>query len=113
MIQNIETFFIHTIAFTPKAFTIYHTHWIGGRTIHATIALSGVSQGTTPERAGTVGTSIKRWGLFTSPGHQIEVDPPPTPERNEIRIPACTFITFGMTCELAEGIAVGTIYYFS
>ena len=113
MIQNIETFFIHTIAFGPTPFTIYHTHWIGGRTIHATIALSGVSQGATRDHAGSVGAHIKRWGLFTSPGHEVEVDPPPSPERNEIRIPACTFITFGVTAELADGIAVGTIYYFS
>ena len=113
MIQSIETFYMHTIAYTPKVFVIYHTHWVGGRSIHATIALSGVSQGATPQGAGSVGAYIKRWGRYDSPGHEIQVDPTPTPERNEIWIPACTFITFGLSAEMAEGYAVGTVYYLS
>jgi hypothetical protein len=45
VIKTVESFFIHTFTRSAKAFTIYHTVWIGGQTIHATIALSGISQG--------------------------------------------------------------------
>lgn len=114
VIQTVESFYIHTIAFTATPFTIYYTVQIGGQNIHATITLSGVSQGAiSSQAAGSVGASIKRWGHFVAPGDEQDVDPPPNPERNEIRIDGCTFITFELTAQMAEGIAVGTIYYFA
>lgn len=114
VIQSIDTFYIHTIAPTATPFTIYHTEQLNGQNILVTMALSGVSQGVvSSQEAGSVGASIKRWGQFIAPGDEQDVDPPPNPERNAVTIYGCTFITFELTAQMAEGIAVVTIYYFS
>lgn len=113
VIQTVETFFIHTIAYTAAPYSIYHTVFVGGQKIHAAIALSGVSQGATAQGAGSVSAFIKRWGHFTSPGHEVEEDPTTRPENNAIEINACTFVTFGLTAALAEGYAVGSVFYFA
>lgn len=114
VIQSIDTFYIHTIAATATPVTIYHTEQLNGQNIQATMALSGVSQGViSSQAAGSVGASIKRWGQFIAPGDEQDVDPPPNPERNAVMIYGCTFITFELTAQMAEGIAVVTIYYFS
>jgi hypothetical protein len=114
VIQSIDTFYIHTIAGTATPVTIYHTEQLNGQNILATMALSGVSQGViSSQEAGSVGASIKRWGQFIAPGDEQDVDPPPNPERNSVMIYGCTFITFELTAQMAEGIAVVTIYYFS
>jgi len=113
-IESIESYYLHTVMPNPSPFTIYHTVTIlPARSIHATIALSAMSPGSTPQGAGGGGGYIKRWGFISDPGHEVQVDPPPDFEHNAVSIPNCTFITFGLTCEIAWAIAVATIHYYA
>ena len=52
-------------------------------------------------------------GHFIAPGVEEDVDPQTNPERNAVTIYGCSVITFELTGQMAEGIAVVTIYYFS
>jgi hypothetical protein len=90
---------------------VFQTVFVQGRTATATIALSAFTNGQENGRMGVATAIISKAGIVTGPGRTdtLPLDPIDI-YRNQIRIPACSFITFRMGVEMAEAIAVATVF---
>lgn len=107
------------LTFTLRAFSgrgdgkidVYQTVFVHGRTATATIALSAFTNGQENGRMGVATAIITKAGVVTSQGRTdtLPLDPIDI-YRNQIRIPDCSFITFRMGVEMAEAIAVATVF---
>jgi hypothetical protein len=90
---------------------VFQTVFVQGRTATATIALSAFTNGQENGRMGVATAIITKAGVVTGPGRTdtLPLDPVDI-YRNQIRIPNCSFVTFRMGVEMAEAIAVATVF---
>ena len=90
---------------------VFHTIFVRGRTATATIALSAFTNGEENGRMGVATAIITKAGVVTGPGRTdtLPLDPIDI-LRNQIRIPNCSFVTFRMGVEMAEAIAVASVF---
>jgi hypothetical protein len=112
MIDSVLTFTLRAVSERGEGkIDVFQTVFMQGRTATATIALSAFTNGEENGRMGVATAIITKAGVVTSPGHTdtLPLDPIDI-YRNQIRIPDCSFITFRMGVEMAEAIAVATVF---
>jgi hypothetical protein len=90
---------------------VFQTVFTKGRTVTASVSLSAFTNGEENGRMGVATAIISKAGAVTSPGHTDTLPlPPADPYLNQIHIPNCSFVTFRMGVEMAEAIAVATVF---
>ena len=112
MIDSVLTFTLHAKSDRGQGkLDVYQTVFLQGRNATATIALSGFTNGLENGRMGIAIAIITKAGVVIGPG---KTDTLPLDPRdvlcNQIRIPKCSFITFRMGLEMAEAVAVATVF---
>ncbi|HET9370751.1 MAG TPA: hypothetical protein VFO19_10910 [Vicinamibacterales bacterium] len=90
---------------------VFHTIFVRGRTATATVALSAFTNGEENGQLGSATAIITKAGVVTGPGRTdtLPLDPIDI-LRNQIRIPNCSFVTFRMGVQMAEAIAVASVF---
>jgi len=112
MIDSVITFTLRAVSERGEGkIDVFQTVFVQGRTATATIALSAFTNGEENGRMGVATAIITKAGVVTGPGQTdtLPLDPIDI-YRNQIRIPDCSFITFRMGVEMAEAIAVATVF---
>lgn len=112
MIDSVLTFTLHAISRRGQGkIDVFQTVFVHGRTATATIALSAFTNGEENGRMGVATAIITKAGVVTGPGRTdtLPLDPIDI-RRNQIRIPNCSFVTFRMGVEMAEAIAVASVF---
>jgi hypothetical protein len=112
MIDSVLTFTLHAVSRRGQGkVDVFQTVFVQGRTATATIALSAFTNGEENGRLGAATAIITKAGVVTAPGRTdtLPLDPIDI-LRNQILIPACSFVTFRMGVEMAEAIAVATVF---
>ena len=112
MIDSVLTFTLHALSERGAGkIDVYRTVFVQGRTATATIALSAFTNGEEDGRMGVATAIITKAGVVTGPRRTdtLPLDPVDV-DRNQIRIPDCSFITFRMGVQMAEAIAVATVF---
>lgn len=90
---------------------VFQTVFVHGHHATATIALSAFTNGEENGRMGVATAIISKAGVVTAPGRtdSLPLDPSDI-LRSQIHVPNCSFVTFRMGVEMAEAIAVGTVF---
>jgi hypothetical protein len=112
MITTVLTSTLHAISRRGDGkIDVFLTVFVQGQTATATIALSAFTNGEENGHLGVATAIITKAGVVTSPGHTdtLPLDPIDV-HRNQMRIPNCSFVTFRMGVEMAEAIAVATVF---
>jgi len=112
MIESVLTFTLHAVSNTGQGkIDVYQTVFLQGQTATATIAISGFTNGLENGQMGIAIAIITKAGVVTGPGktETLPLDPRDV-LCNQIRIPKCSFITFRMGLELAEAVAVASVF---
>jgi hypothetical protein len=112
MIESVLTFTLHAVSNTGQGkIDVYQTVFLQGQTATATIALSAFTNALDNGRMGIAIAIITKAGIVTGSG---KTDTLPLDPRdvlcNQIRIPKCSFITFRMGLEMAEAVAVASVF---
>ena len=112
MIDSVLTVTLHAISERGQGkIDIFQTVFLNGHDATATIALSAFTNGEENGRQGVATAIITKAGVVTAPGRtdSLSLDPRNV-LCNQIHISKCSFVTFRMGVEIAEAIAVGTVF---
>ena len=99
MIDSVLTFTLHAVSRRGQGkIDVFQTVFVRGRTATATIALSSFTNGEKNGHLGVATAIITKAGVVSGPGRTdtLPLDPIDI-LRNQIRIPACSFVTFRMS----------------
>jgi hypothetical protein len=89
----------------------FQTVFVHGHNAIATIALSAFTNGEEDGRMGVATAIVTKAGVVTAPGRTDNLPLNPIDIMcNQIYIPKCSFVTFRLGVEMAEGIALGTVF---
>jgi hypothetical protein len=112
MIDSVLTVTLHAISERGQGkIDIFQTVFIQGHDATATIALSAFTNGEENGKLGVATAIITKAGVVTAPGRTDSLPLDPINILcNQIHIPKCSFVTFRMGVEMAEAIAVGTVF---
>lgn len=112
MIESVLTVTLHAASERGQGkIDAFQTVFVRGHNAIATIALSAFTNGEENGRMGTATAIVTKAGVVTGPGRTDNLPLDPIDIRcNQIYIPNCSFVTFRLGVEMAEGIAVGTVF---